>query len=293
MRAVHERLREALRVTRSALREGRSGAPAHPRPAVVLPRVLHRTQRTPRGRGPHAVPRDRGRVPGTAGDVAAAGTGPLDDLAPDQRAAGLGGQGGPAGRARATPRPDRGDHGESLPLRGPPVVAGARDTHAGPGPLRGSGPAATSRPEALVPGLEPDVPAHRRFLRTTRVREGEHQDHDQRRSDHTATADPTCASAHRGRGGRPPGKHKDPAKGPPGPEQGLEAPSRVFPVELWGFEPQTSSMPWRRATNCAIAPGVPGGSPARPGSTVPDIGGALANCSRVSWRSLSVNILMW
>ncbi|GAB3214188.1 hypothetical protein GCM10027294_52460 [Marinactinospora endophytica] len=25
-------------------------------------------------------------------------------------------------------------------------------------------------------------------------------------------------------------------------------------VELWGFEPQTSSMPWRRATNCAIAP---------------------------------------
>ena len=26
-------------------------------------------------------------------------------------------------------------------------------------------------------------------------------------------------------------------------------------VELWGFEPQTSSMPWRRATNCAIAPG--------------------------------------
>ncbi|MCW2918186.1 MAG: hypothetical protein JWN52_6254, partial [Actinomycetia bacterium] len=25
-------------------------------------------------------------------------------------------------------------------------------------------------------------------------------------------------------------------------------------VELWGFEPQTSSMPWRRATSCAIAP---------------------------------------
>jgi hypothetical protein len=25
-------------------------------------------------------------------------------------------------------------------------------------------------------------------------------------------------------------------------------------VELWGFEPQASSMPWRRATNCAIAP---------------------------------------
>ncbi len=25
-------------------------------------------------------------------------------------------------------------------------------------------------------------------------------------------------------------------------------------VELWGLEPQTSSMPWRRATNCAIAP---------------------------------------
>lgn len=25
-------------------------------------------------------------------------------------------------------------------------------------------------------------------------------------------------------------------------------------VELRGFEPLTSSMPWRRATNCAIAP---------------------------------------
>jgi site-specific DNA recombinase len=30
--------------------------------------------------------------------------------------------------------------------------------------------------------------------------------------------------------------------------------SNAFWVELWGFEPQTSSMPWRRATNCAIAP---------------------------------------
>ncbi len=29
-------------------------------------------------------------------------------------------------------------------------------------------------------------------------------------------------------------------------------------VELWGFEPQTSSMPWKRATNCAIAPRSPG-----------------------------------
>ena len=36
------------------------------------------------------------------------------------------------------------------------------------------------------------------------------------------------------------------------------APSSNKPrkVELWGFEPQTSSMPWRRATNCAIAPRV-------------------------------------
>ena len=25
-------------------------------------------------------------------------------------------------------------------------------------------------------------------------------------------------------------------------------------VELRGFEPLTSSMPWKRATNCAIAP---------------------------------------
>jgi site-specific DNA recombinase len=31
-------------------------------------------------------------------------------------------------------------------------------------------------------------------------------------------------------------------------------------VELWGFEPQTSSMPWRRATNCAIAPPLRGRS---------------------------------
>ena len=235
-----------------------------------------------------------------------------------------------------------------------------------------------SRIEALAPGLEPEVRAHRRFLRTTRVREGEHQDHDQRRSDHAnhsvrerkrahtggaggssprkaqrpcdGAARPRAGPPPRGIGdgpttnhsvrerkrahrpgarGRPPEKHKYPAKGPPGPEQGhpregsatvrphppqraraqasahrgargvvppkstktlrrgRQAPSRVFPVELWGFEPQTSSMPWRRATNCAIAPCVPGGFPARPGSTVPDIGGALASCSRVRWRSLS------
>jgi hypothetical protein len=32
--------------------------------------------------------------------------------------------------------------------------------------------------------------------------------------------------------------------------------SKAVMVELWGFEPQTSSMPWRRATSCAIAPGT-------------------------------------
>ena len=31
-------------------------------------------------------------------------------------------------------------------------------------------------------------------------------------------------------------------------------PSRPNYVELGGFEPPTSSMPWKRATNCAIAP---------------------------------------
>jgi hypothetical protein len=50
-------------------------------------------------------------------------------------------------------------------------------------------------------------------------------------------------------------------------------------VELWGFEPQTSSMPWKRATNCAIAPwvithstrspGVVGTSCSRRGGTGP------------------------
>ncbi len=30
--------------------------------------------------------------------------------------------------------------------------------------------------------------------------------------------------------------------------------SLVREVELTGFEPVTSSMPWKRATNCAIAP---------------------------------------
>ena len=30
--------------------------------------------------------------------------------------------------------------------------------------------------------------------------------------------------------------------------------SLVRGVELRGFEPLTSSMPWKRATNCAIAP---------------------------------------
>ena len=71
---------------------------------------------------------------------------------------------------------------------------------------------------------------------------------------------PTCADgggvrepqrAHTGgTGGSPPENTKDdPARRPKAPEQ-----SRPESVELWGFEPQTSSMPWRRATNCAIAP---------------------------------------
>jgi hypothetical protein len=34
----------------------------------------------------------------------------------------------------------------------------------------------------------------------------------------------------------------------------LSASTSRLCVELWGFEPQTSSMPWRRATSCAIAP---------------------------------------
>jgi hypothetical protein len=33
-----------------------------------------------------------------------------------------------------------------------------------------------------------------------------------------------------------------------------EGAERVHVVELRGFEPLTSSMPWKRATNCAIAP---------------------------------------
>ncbi len=33
--------------------------------------------------------------------------------------------------------------------------------------------------------------------------------------------------------------------------------TRPFNVELRGFEPLTSSMPWKRATNCAIAPQAP------------------------------------
>ena len=33
-----------------------------------------------------------------------------------------------------------------------------------------------------------------------------------------------------------------------------DIPSRSNHVELGGFEPPTSSMPWKRATNCAIAP---------------------------------------
>ena len=33
-----------------------------------------------------------------------------------------------------------------------------------------------------------------------------------------------------------------------------KGPSPMRGVELGGFEPPTSSMPWKRATNCAIAP---------------------------------------
>ena len=35
---------------------------------------------------------------------------------------------------------------------------------------------------------------------------------------------------------------------------GARKPSTGISVELGGFEPPTSSMPWKRATNCAIAP---------------------------------------
>lgn len=35
--------------------------------------------------------------------------------------------------------------------------------------------------------------------------------------------------------------------------------SLVHGVELRGFEPLASSMPWKRATNCAIAPVSPSG----------------------------------
>ena len=38
-------------------------------------------------------------------------------------------------------------------------------------------------------------------------------------------------------------------------------------VELRGFEPLTSSMPWKRATNCAIAPSGTTGPAGRGGST--------------------------
>ena len=42
-------------------------------------------------------------------------------------------------------------------------------------------------------------------------------------------------------------RHSPEMGAPPGEE------SEWF-VELGGFEPPTSSMPWKRATNCAIAP---------------------------------------
>ena len=64
-----------------------------------------------------------------------------------------------------------------------------------------------------------------------------------------------CADSGRspasGAGGHPAGKRRrrnDPA------HAHAWAGSSRSRVELWGFEPQTSSMPWRRATNCAIAP---------------------------------------
>ena len=50
----------------------------------------------------------------------------------------------------------------------------------------------------------------------------------------------------------------------------VECSRKTFWVELRGFEPLTSSMPWKRATNCAIAPS----DPAERGRTLPP-GGAL------------------
>ena len=56
-----------------------------------------------------------------------------------------------------------------------------------------------------------------------------------------------------------------------------DIPSRSNHVELGGFEPPTSSMPWKRATDCAIAPfsgvalsatGISVWSPRPPGKSV-------------------------
>ncbi len=80
-------------------------------------------------------------------------------------------------------------------------------------------------------------------------------DHDQK---HAAKRDGRRPSgAPGGLGGRPPKE-----TGPRG-RRTKSTDHTGLNVELWGFEPQTSSMPWRRATSCAIAPGMPDGSPAR------------------------------
>ena len=57
--------------------------------------------------------------------------------------------------------------------------------------------------------------------------------------------------------------------------------SLVRGVELGGFEPPTSSMPWKRATNCAIAPS--GSSPISDADNSMESRAAGANLPRVRY----------
>ncbi len=63
------------------------------------------------------------------------------------------------------------------------------------------------------------------------------------------------------------------------PERVIGPPLVAVIVELGGFEPPTSSMPWKRATNCAIAPYGSRPRGRRPNSTESD--GPRANQKRV------------
>src|SRR5699024_6750333 len=121
LRAVHDRLREALRVTRAAVADGEAAEPA----TRDLLLFCHGFCAALAG---HHEGEARRLFPAIAAALPAAG--PLDDRPPPHGARGRRRTCRVPGRARPAPRGRRGDHGVALPLRG--ASAPSRPRHPRP-----------------------------------------------------------------------------------------------------------------------------------------------------------------